>query len=348
MSTTPDARPLRIGLVGAGGIAECHLPHLARLGAEVVVFSEAGAEELVARHGTGRVVGSLEELLAAVDVVDVITPTPTHTAVVTRALEAGKDVICEKPVARTADDAAALADLAERLGRRLYPAHVVRYFPEYAALHAAVARGDLGDLAVLRFTRSGAYPTRTPWFADVEASGGIILDQMVHDIDIATWLAGPVVSVSAVSTHSAPGAGRSGEPAAAAHVLLTHAGGAVSQVNGFWGPAHLQFTTSFSVTGTAGSLEHSSAAERAVVSDLGADTGAGALVPDTDPLDDPYFLELRELVAALSTPPGEEATPGSPRITAREGAEAVRVANAAIEAARTGTTIHLTEQGARA
>jgi len=337
--------PLRIGLVGAGGIAGCHLPHLARLGAEVVVFSEAGAEELVARHGTGRVVGSLEELLAAVDVVDVITPTPTHTAVVTRALEAGKDVICEKPMARTADDAAALADLAERLGRRLYPAHVVRYFPEYAALHAAVHRGDLGELAVLRFTRSGAYPTRTPWFADVEASGGIVLDQMVHDIDIATWLAGPVVSVSAVSTHSAPGAGDGGEPAAAAHVLLTHAGGAVSQVNGFWGPAHLQFTTSFSVTGTAGSLEHSSAAERAVVTDLGAgpsdDDGAGALVPDTDPLDDPYFLELRELVAALRDG-------STPRITAREGAEAVRVANAALEAARTGTTIRLIDRGARA
>lgn len=327
---------LRIGLVGAGGIADCHLPHLARLGVEVVVFSEVGAEELVARHGVGRVVGSLDELLAAVDVVDVITPTPTHTAVVTRALEAGKDVICEKPMARTADDAAALADLAERLGRRLYPAHVVRYFPEYAALHAAVARGDLGDLAVLRLTRSGAYPTRTPWFADVAASGGIVLDQMVHDIDIATWLAGPVVAVSAVSTHSDADAA---EPAAAAHVLLTHAGGAVSQVNGFWGPAHLQFTTSFSVTGTAGTLEHSSAAERAVVTDLVSDAaggqGAGALVPDTDPLDDPYFLELRELVAALRDG-------STPRITAREGAEAVRVANAAIEAVRTGTTIHLT------
>jgi len=217
----------------------------------------------------------------------------------------------------------------------------VRYVPEYAALHAAVSRGDLGDLAVLRFTRSGAYPVRAPWFSDVEASGGIILDQMVHDIDIATWLAGPVVSVSAVSTHSSPGAA---EPAAAAHVLLTHAGGAVSQVNGFWGPAHLQFTTSFSVTGTAGSLEHSSAAERAVVTDLGAGPsgdGAGALVPDTDPLDDPYFLELRELVAALRDG-------STPRITAREGAEAVRVANAALEAARTGTTIRLTDQGVRA
>lgn len=334
-----DARPLRIGLVGAGGIADAHLPHLGRLGADVVVFSQVGAPELVARHGVGRVVGSLEELLDAVDVVDVITPTPTHPQVVTAALEAGKDVICEKPMARTAEDAAALADLAQRLGRRLYPAHVVRYFPEYAALREAVARGDLGDLAVLRFTRSGAYPTRTPWSDDVEPRDAVIADQVVHDIDIALWLAGPVTSVSAVSTHSDPGAGDA-EPAAAAHVLLSHASGAVTQVNGFWGPAHLQFTTSFSVTGTRGSLEHSSAAERAVVTDLGAAAGAGALVPDTDPLDDPYFLELRELVAALSADPG---LPGGvePRISALEGAEAVRVANAAIEAARTGTTVHL-------
>ncbi|MBK0297482.1 gfo/Idh/MocA family oxidoreductase, partial [Bacillus sp. S34] len=67
------------------------------------------------------------------------------------------------------------------------------FFPAYVRLKEAVTTGLLGDLAVLRFVRSGAFPTRTPWFADRALSGGIVMDQMIHDIDIARWVAGEVV-----------------------------------------------------------------------------------------------------------------------------------------------------------
>ena len=327
--------PLKIGVIGAGGISNSHLPHLLALGADVVVYSVDGAEELVARHG-GTVAGSLEELLAAVDVVDVVTPTYTHHELVRRALEAGKDVISEKPLARTDAEAADLQELAERLGRHLYPAHVVRFFPEYVALLEAVRSGSLGELAVLRFSRSGAFPTRTAWFADRALSGGIIMDQMIHDIDIARWLAGEVTRVSAVSTRT----GGADHPVEAAHVLLTHASGAISHVAGLWGPAHVEFTTEYSVTGTLGSLEHSSAAERNYHTNLATTTGGGGLLPDVDPAESPYFLELREFVAAIQ---GRQ----TPRVVAADGVEAVRLANAALLSLETGQPVDLAPSAGR-
>jgi len=326
-------KELRIGLVGAGVISYAHMPALLALGKEVLVFSEVGAPELVAAHGGGTVVDSFDELLARVDVVDVATPTFTHAEYVEKALRAGKDVISEKPLARTDGDARRLVDLAAELGRTLYPAQVVRFFPEYAALQRAVAAGDLGELAVLRFTRSGAFPTRSPWFADVEQSGGIILDQMVHDLDIARWLAGEVATVSAVSRS----AGTLDEPVQAAHVLLTHTSGAVSQVSGTWGPQHLAFTTSFSVSGTGGTLSHDSGTERGFSTDLPPAAGTGGLIPDIDPAESPYYVELAEFIAAFEGGP-------TPRVSAADGAAAVRLGNAALESLRTGQPVSLREE----
>lgn len=326
-SPVPDGTPPRVGLVGAGTISHLHLPHLLSLGADVLVYAEAGAAELTAAYG-GAVAGSLDELLSHVDIVDVATPTFTHYDVVRRALAAGKDVICEKPLARTSAEAAELTELAARLGRRLYPAHVVRYSPEYVALRTAIRAGRLGDLAVLRFYRSGAFPARRPWYADPGLSGGIIVDLMIHDLDQARWLAGEVVRVSATWTRR-PGP----HPAEAAHVLLTHASGAISQASGIWGPPHLQFITGYAVAGTGGVLAHDSAAERRYVSDL-AGPGRGGAVPGIDPAEDPYYLVLRDLLSAIQH--GTE-----PRTTAADGAQAVRIAAAAVAAAQSGQPVEL-------
>lgn len=326
-----------IGLVGAGGIAYAHMPGLLRLGS-VVVYAQDGAPELAAAFapaasaaGTSiTVVDSLDELLATVDLVDVVTPTFAHAEVVRAALAAGKDVVSEKPLARTDADAAELVDLAREAGRQLYPAHVVRFFPAYVRLKEAVTTGLLGDLAVLRFVRSGAFPTRTPWFADRALSGGIVMDQMIHDIDIARWVAGEVVRVSAVSVRG----GTDAEPVEAAHVLLTHASGAISHVAGIWGPQHLGFSTEYSVTGTLGSLSHSSRAEQDYVADLASPEALDGFLPQVDPADDPYGAELREFVAAFSGG-------AAPRVSAEDGVAAVRIANAALESLETGQPVDL-------
>lgn len=335
--------PPRIGLVGAGGIARAHMPGLLRLG-PVVVYAQDGAEDLAAAFGPAAaaagssitVVDTLDDLFDAVDVVDVVTPTFAHAEVVRAALAAGKDVVSEKPLARTDADAADLVSRARQAGRQLYPAHVVRFFPAYVRLHEAVTTGLLGDLAVLRFVRSGAFPIRTAWFADRALSGGIVMDQMIHDLDIARWVAGPVTTVSAVGVR----AGTEAEPVEAAHVLLTHESGAISHVAGIWGPQHLAFSTEYSVTGTRGSLAHRSLDEQDYVADLAVPDAADGFLPEVDPADDPYGLELAEFLGAF-------AGGAAPRVTAADGAEAVRIANAALESMDTGQPVHLAT-GARA
>jgi myo-inositol 2-dehydrogenase/D-chiro-inositol 1-dehydrogenase len=200
-------------------------------------------------------------------------------------------------------------------------------------LQRAVAAGLLGDLAVLRFSRSGAAPEKA-WFADPALSGGIVLDQMIHDLDMARWVAGEVVRVSAVSSRRAEGA----RPIEAAHVLLTHRSGAISHVAGVWGPAHLRFTTGYSVTGTGGTLAHDSAAERPYVADLLASGDGGAALPDSDPLESPYYLELQEFLLA-----GRGGA--RPRVTTADGVEAVRIANAALESLQHGRPVDLATVG---
>lgn len=319
----------RIGLIGAGGISHAHLPHLLSLGAEVHVYAEAGAPELVARYG-GSVARSLDDLLDAVDHVDVATPTPTHFPLAMRALGAGKDVVIEKPLARTSAEARELMVMAERSGRQLYPGHVVRYFPEYARATDAVRAGLIGDPVVLRFARSGAFPTHAPWFADPALSGGIVMDQMIHDLDMARVLAGEVVNVSAISNRSDD----HGHPVEAAHVLVTHASGAISHVAGVWGPPHLRFTTEYSVTGTTGSLEHSSAAEVAFATDLADSARGGELLPATSESENPFHLELRDVLAAFAGGP-------PPRATSADGLEAIRIAEAALASIATGQPVEL-------
>jgi predicted dehydrogenase len=328
---------LRIGMVGAGGIAYAHMPGLLRLGT-VTVHAEEGAPELAAAFGAAAaeagssvtVVDSLAELLDRVDVVDVVTPTFAHAAVVRGALAAGKHVVSEKPLARTDADADDLVERAAAAGLQLYPAHVVRFFPEYVRLKEAAESGLLGEIAVLRFVRSGAFPTRTPWFGDRTLSGGIIMDQMIHDLDIARWIAGDVVRVSAVSART----GTAEEPVEAAHVLLTHASGAISHVAGVWGPQHLPFHTEYSVTGTRGSLAHSSAAERGYTANLADQAAVDGFLPQIDPAEDPYAIELGEYLRAFGGGP-------VPRVTAEDGATAVKIANAALESLETGQPVDL-------
>ncbi|WP_369371361.1 Gfo/Idh/MocA family protein [Promicromonospora sp. Populi] len=315
-----------VGLLGAGGIAGVHIAGWLKLGVEVVVHSVNGADELVARYG-GQVAPSLDELLARCDVVDICTPTHTHRALVEAAAAAGCDVVCEKPFALTVEDTEAMIAACAAAGVGLFPAHVVRYFPEHAVVHDAVERGDLGTLAVQRCDRQGVMPT-SPWFLDSDLSGGIVMDLMIHDIDFATWNAGPVASLRAV--RSVPD--RSGT--VAAQVVLTHTSGSVSSIGGVWSARPVAFRTRFEVAGTGGVLRYDSATNPTTWVNGGAAAGTDGYVPTAALGESPYLTELREFLAAFRGGP-------QPRVTAADGLEAVRVADAARRSLGLGEVVEL-------
>jgi predicted dehydrogenase len=320
-----NSAALTVGLIGAGGITQVHLPAWLELGAEVTVYSLDGAEELATQYGV-RAVPSLDALFEKCDIVDICTPTPTHRNFVEAALMAGKNVICEKPVALTVSDIEAIGTLAASVGLAVYPAHVVRFFPEYARAKAAVDAGEIGSPAVSRFTRMGAFPHWSAWFADDRMSGGIVMDQMIHDLDIARWISGEVTTVYAVKSMSAA------EDQVSAQVVLTHDSGALSYITGVWGAPGTTFATCFSIAGSGGVLTHDSRSDGSLRVDLGLSTAAGGARPDTSLVESPYLSELREFVTAIRG--------GVPsRVTLLDGARAVEIAAAANESIATGQSI---------
>ena len=320
---------LSIGLIGAGGITHVHIPAWLALGARVTVYSLQGSADVALHYGI-EVADSLDDLLERSDIVDICTPTPTHYRLAERALRAGKHVICEKPIALTEEDATALANLAALVGKQLHPAHVVRYFPEYALARHRVAAGQIGEPAILRFSRIGEFPTWSSWFADSSQSGGIVLDQMIHDLDIARWIAGEVTEVYAVKS--------SARGCETAQVVLTHEGGALSYVTGVWGTAGTTFATSFSIAGSKGVLTHDSRTDVSLRFDLGAPlAGEPSMRPDTSFGESPYLTELREFVMAISAGV-------TPRVGIDDATRAVALAVAANESIASGQSVCVSRQ----
>ncbi len=319
------ASPL-VGVVGAGGIAAPHLAAWQHLGVETVVHSLDDARPLADRHGA-RVVDDLDTLLAACDVVDVCTPTFAHRDIVLRAAAAGRHVICEKPLSQSRSEAVEMIDACDRAGVQLHPGQVVRFFPEFAAAKAAVDAGKIGTPAVLRFSRRGARPERG-WFSDDNLSGGIIVDQMIHDIDFARWVAGDVVQVYARVVGEAPGP-------TIGLVVLTHAGGALSHLTGGWGHDDEPFRTEFSLAGSTGLVRHSSESSQPLTWSLpGAGRPGGELVPEGPLGGSPFVAELREFLSACTGGP-------PPRVTAHDSLAALDVALAAAASARSGEPVRL-------
>ncbi|SDL62463.1 Gfo/Idh/MocA family protein [Microbacterium azadirachtae] len=310
--------PLRVGLLGAGGIAAAHLDAWQALGAECILFSRTRPEALAARFGV-EIADDADGLIDRVDVVGILAPTPTHPEFARRAIAQGRHVVCEKPLAVSAADARRMTDAAEAAGVRLFPAHVVRYFAAYRRIQQQLAAGGIGALRSLRLSRSGAGPSST-WFYDEHAGGGLIRDLLVHDIDQALWLAGPAVSVSARQDPPSVD-GRLAAPVTAT-VELTHANGVTTRIDGGWLGEEAPFRTTIEAVGTGGTLAHDSAAAAAADAGTGASRSgeAGYLPPQTD--DHPYRAQIADFADALRT--------GLPaRVTPADGVAAVAVVEAA-------------------
>ncbi|MEM6430244.1 MAG: Gfo/Idh/MocA family oxidoreductase, partial [Deinococcota bacterium] len=245
----------RIGVVGAGMMASWHIERwlgLQERGQPVQIAgifdkNQQRAAELAQTYDCPAFT-ELDALLAACDVVDVCTPTDQHADIVVQAAQTGKDVICEKPMARTLQDAQRMLDACEQAGVRLFIAHVVRFFSQYEGAKAALDAGMLGSPGVIRLSRGGSFPGR--WYGDYMRSGGVVLDLSIHDLDMARWCFGEVTQVFA------RGLTFEGIPACD-HVItnLQFENGALGHVSGSWAYPPGKFVTALEVAGSDGIYE---------------------------------------------------------------------------------------------
>jgi predicted dehydrogenase len=320
-----------VGIVGSGGMGGWHAARWRALPVELAGFYDADgarAETLAARYG-GRVFASLQELVAACDIVDVCTPPAEHAAITIAAARAGRHVVCEKPIARHLADAEAMIAACETAGVRLFVAHVVRFFPEFARAKEVLDSGALGRLGVVRTVRGGARPASSSWFADVAQSGGVILDVGIHDIDYLRWLCGDVTRVFT------RGLTFRGLDVDHALIMLRFASGAIGHVEASWAYPAGAWRTFVELAGSEGLLVHDSDDVRPLEVQYHAGAApAEAPHDDPPPDDDPWLAELRHFLAALEG--------GELLVTPRDALEALRVSLAAIESLRSGRPVDVT------
>ncbi|MHA7303945.1 Gfo/Idh/MocA family protein [Arthrobacter sp. TMN-49] len=335
-------KQLRIGLIGAGGIAGVHIAGWQQLGAHVSIYSRSGAAQLVQHYGIAEL-STLAELLAASDMVSILTPTTTHHHYAMAAIAAGKDVICEKPLAETTQRAAEMANAAREAGVRLFPAHVVRYFPEYVAAKEQLDRDRIGSPTSLRLSRASAAPAAGSWFFNEHLGGGIVRDQMIHDLDQARWLAGEVTQVSAVQ--NPPSVDGILPRPVTATAVLTHQSGAVSQLQGVWGPDTQPFSTSISIEGPNGSVLYSwpdgQAAKAPATEAPATEHAPGGYLPVQTPANSPYTLQNAEFAAARAS--GEPS-----RVSPLDGVMTVALAEAAYASIKSGAPVDFSASAVRA
>jgi predicted dehydrogenase len=134
-----------------------------------------------------------------VQLVDICLPTPLHAETTIAALEAGKEVLCEKPMAFTVEQCGEMQAALDKSGNRLMIGHCLRYWPHYVKAAELIQSGEYGNPLYARFHRSGDTPIWSwdGWLADGKRSGGAVLDMHIHDVDTALWWFGKPDSIQA-------------------------------------------------------------------------------------------------------------------------------------------------------
>src|ERR1017187_6861235 len=187
----------------------------------------------------------------SIDAVDLCLPTFFHEDVAVEALRAGKHVLVEKPMALEGAGARRMIAEAERAGRILMSAQVLRFSREYVALRNALPA--LGAVRSAFFRRRCAAPAWGGWLQDPAKSGGGVFDLLIHDVDMCLHLFGNPQALSAVGHYDA---------AAALDILhgqLFYPFGAVVVSGGWQHPGAFPFGMEYSVTLDGGTVEYNSA-----------------------------------------------------------------------------------------
>jgi myo-inositol 2-dehydrogenase/D-chiro-inositol 1-dehydrogenase len=202
---TPQTTPavLRVGVVGCGRIGRMHAELLARRVAGAGLACVYDTHSDVARSAADALgvsaLGTVDELLRAdVDAVAICTSTETHAELITAAAEAGKAIFCEKPVSLNLAEVDRALAAVEAAGVPFQIGFNRRFDPAHEAVRDAVASGAVGDPHLVRISSRDPAP---PPPAYVKASGGLFLDMMIHDFDMARFVTGSeVVEVYARGT----------------------------------------------------------------------------------------------------------------------------------------------------
>lgn len=274
---------------------------------------------------------SLEDLLATaeVDCVDLCTPTYLHAEQAVRCLEAGKHVICEKPMALSLEQGQRMIAAARAAGKFLFIAQCIRFWPAYEVLAQMVADGALGRIVSAKFTRLSATPvwSESNWILDPDLSGGALLDLHIHDVDFiaSLWGTPPAVSTVAGNRFTV------GDKVDHVSTQYLYSDFACVAEGGWAMPPGFPFQMAYQVVGEQGVLDFSTAHDPALV--LFRMDGEKVL-PELEP-GAGYAREMEYFFSCIEN--NEPPT----RVTPEDALESVRICLAERESALTGKPVAL-------
>ncbi len=217
----PENQKLRTAVIGAGSLGRHHARNHAALAAEgkveftgVCDRDENTARQVAQEHGCAFYT-DWRELLDKADAVSIVTPTETHCEIACEFLAAGVHTLVEKPISRTLDEADRMIAAAAESGAKLMVGHLERYNPAIVALRPHV-RSPL----YFEIHRVSPFPMRS---LDVD----VVLDVMIHDLDMVQWLVGEEVEIEDVRAVGIP---ILTDKVDAANARLEFASGAVANI----------------------------------------------------------------------------------------------------------------------
>jgi predicted dehydrogenase len=251
----------------------------------------------------------------ALDAVDICLPTDMHEPVTLAALGAGKHVLCEKPMALTADGCERMITSAEKQQRVLMIGQVLRFWPAYQYLQQFGKGNEYGPLRAATFVRRCGIPNWSRWLPVEARSGGALLDLLVHDIDQALLLCGIPERVAAKKLGDVDGVA----------AALIYPGGPEVRIQGGWFAADTPFSMSFQARAERAELE--------LTADGLVRNGAAGERTKIETTGDGYDAEVSYFVECCRTGKQPELCPP------RASAQAVKVALLLKQARETGEQV---------
>jgi myo-inositol 2-dehydrogenase / D-chiro-inositol 1-dehydrogenase len=323
---------VKVGLIGAGRIGSLHAEHLAHRipGAELVAVADVAieaAQACAARYEVPLVSGDYRDLLEAegLDAVVICSSTDTHAQIIGEAAQAGKQIFCEKPIDFDLQRIDRALQAVEEAGVKLQIGFNRRFDPNFRRVREAVAGGQIGRPHILRITSRDPAP---PPLSYIRVSGGIYLDMMIHDFDMARYVMGSEVEevYAAGNVLVDPAIGEAGDVDTTV-VTLRFANGAMGTIDNSR-QAVYGYDQRVEVFGSGGMIRaENETADRVVLSDAEGVRAALPLYFFVERYTEAYIAEMEAFVEAVQhdTPPPVSGADGrAPVVIARAAARSLR------------------------
>lgn len=339
---------IKVGIVGLGFMGKMHFGvYGTNPNSKVVAISDADIKKL--KGDWSQIAGNIDdpgaknvdladistyaeadELIndAEVELVDITLPTFLHARYTIKALQAGKDVICEKPMALNVRESEKVLKVARNSKGKLMVAHCIRFWPEYEQLRKIIKKRRFGRLYSLTLSRLSSTPVWgwQNWLQAGKLSGGAAIDLHIHDTDFVNWCFGLPKEVFSVGMSKTSGA--------IDHIVTSYMYTKNMQVTaeGGWAfPKTFGFEMSFRAIFEKGTVEYSSSKKPGMLMHMSTGRKMELKVDATDG----YQREIDYFLKCIKNDKKPEI------VTPRDASDAVKVVMAEIESVRRGKAVSI-------